>query len=175
MNLQKIRPLFFLIFFCLLFESKFCLAQTMDSIHYSWQVFEIEEIPEDETEPVKRCYVMSSPQESKSSYTGDRKAYLAISRFESNRSEEVSISADFEFKISSKVYTIVGNKNFEFFTNGNAAWLNDKFKDKEFIQEMLKSNMVKVRSDSSTGAYAVDTYSLKGFARAYKRMRDLCP
>ena len=40
---------------------------------------------------------------------------------------------------------------------------------------MLNNDSVKVRSDSAIGSYAIDEYSLKGFARAYKRLKQLCP
>lgn len=175
MDLKTIKQFIYFGFFCLLFLGKNCFAQTLDSIHYSWKVFETVENLEDELDPVKRCYILSPPQNSKTSYTADRNAYLAISRFENDRTEEVNISSGYEFKIGSKIFALVGNKNFELFTKDDYAWLDSKIKDKEFIQKMLESDEVKVRSDSAIGSYAVDEYSLKGFVRAYKRMKDLCP
>ena len=164
----------FFCFFTLLLASKIALSQTLDSVHYDWQVFEIEEQIEDELEPVKRCYVMSKPKSSKTSYTADREAYIAVSRFADKRNEEVSISAGYEYKIGSKIYVLIGNRDFNFFTREDAAWLDTSIKDKIFIEEMLRSDSIKVRSDSATGSYAIDEYSLKGFARAYKRLKQLC-
>ncbi len=168
----RLFTLFLLIF---LLNPKFIFAQIIDSIHYSWHVFEFKEKIEDELEPIRRCYIMSDPKNSQTSYTGKRDAYLSVTRFENERKEEVSISAGFEFKLSSKINVVVGNKDFKFFTKFNAAWLNSGYKDKEFIEEMLKNDFVKIRSDSAVGSYAIDEYSLKGFARAYKRMKELCP
>jgi hypothetical protein len=161
--------------FIFLFFVKASMAQVLDSIHYSWEVFELEESTDLELEPIKRCYVMSPPKSSKTNYTGDRGAYLSISRFESERTEEASIVAGFEYKGHSKIYALIGKKDFPFFTRGDSAWLNSSRKDKKFIQEMLRNDFVRVRSDSAFGSYAVDEYSLKGFARAYKRMKALCP
>lgn len=165
------RIYFFFLTFFLVTQNSF--AQVMDSIHYSWKVFELEE--EIEGEIIKRCYVMSVPKSSKTNYTGDREAYVSISRFEHERREEVSISAGFQYKINSNIYSLIGKEDFELFTRGSSAWFDRATKDKRFIQKMLDNDSIKVRSDSAIGSYAVDTYSLKGFARAYKRMKDLCP
>ena len=52
-------------------------------------------------------------------------------------------------------------------TNGDTAWALTKFDDVEIIQSLLKSAILRVRSNSALGTYAVDEYSLKGIARAY--------
>jgi hypothetical protein len=150
-----------------------CNAQVIDSIHYSWEVFELEEGEGDELS--RRCYVISRPTTSKTSYTGDRESYLAVTRFQNDRDEEVSASAGFEYKINSKIYTLVGDREFLLFTRADMAWIDSRAKDKDFVEWMLKSDFVKIRSDSAVGSYAIDEYSLKGFARAYKRMREVCP
>ena len=161
--------------FLILFTfSKTVSAQVLDSIHYGWEVFEIEDQIEGELEPVKRCYVMTKPKTSQTSYTGDRDAYIAVSRFEDQRMEEVSISSGYEYKIGSKIYVLIGGDGFNFFTKDDSAWLDNSIQDKNFIEKMLKNDSIKVRSDSAFGAYAIDEYSLKGFARAYKRMKQLC-
>lgn len=146
----------------------------MDSIHYSWEVFEFEEEVDNEIGPVKRCYVMAKPNLSKTSYSANRDAYISVTRFENDGMEEVSISAGFEYKINGKIYALVGDETFALFTREKSAWLGSAIKDKNFIQKMLNSDSIKVRSNSSIGSYAIDTYSLKGFARAYRRMKSLC-
>ncbi len=145
----------------------------MDSIHYSWEVFEL--VEEIDGEEFKRCYTLSRPKSSKTNYTGERDYYLSVSRYEIDRSEEVSISSGFEYKINSKIYALLGLQDYELFTRGSSAWFNSSRKDKTFIQAMLENDMVRVRADSAIGSYSIDDYSLKGFARAYKRMKELCP
>jgi len=171
--MDKMKLITYCLIIFLLF-SKNSFAQLIDSIHYSWEVFELEEEIEGELEPVKRCYVISKPKNTNSNYTANRDPYISVTRFRDERNEEITISSGYEYKISSKIYVLVGKKPFFFFTRGNSAWLDSAQKDKAFIQEMLKSDFVKVRSDSSLGSYSVDEYSLKGFARAYKRMKKLC-
>lgn len=150
-------------------------AQIIDSIYYSWKVFEFEEEIDKGFEPVKRCYIMSKPENSQSNYTAPRNAYLAVTRYENTRSEEVSVSAGFEYKINGIVYVLIDDKEFKFFTKHDSAWLDHSSKDKIFIEKMLNSSTTKARADSAIGSYAIDDYSLKGFARAYRRMRELCP
>ena len=122
----------------------------------------------------KRCYIISKPENSKTSYTGDREAYISVTRFKNEKREEISISAGYEYKINSRIYALIGDSEFSLFTKGKSAWLDNSAKDKSFIEEMLKNDSIKVRSDSAIGSYAVDEYSLKGFARAYKRMKKIC-
>ena len=118
---------------------------------------------------------MARPQATQSNFTGERDAYLSVTRFDHDRSEEVSISAGYEYKGSSVVFAVINDKEFEFFTRRDGAWLDRAIKDRDFIEQMLTSDSIKVRSDSAFGSYAVDEYSLQGFNRAYKRMKKLCP
>ena len=104
-------PVYFLI---TLFFPNNVFAQTVDSVHNSWTVFELEEEVEGNFELLKRCYAMSRPQESKTNYTSKRDAYLSVTRFDHDRSEEVNISAGYEYKGQSKVYVVVGDEDFEF-------------------------------------------------------------
>jgi hypothetical protein len=157
-----------------IFSAKNSFSQIVDSIHYDWKVLEYSEEIDENAEPIKRCYVISKPKESATNYTGDREVYLAVTRFEEDRIEEVSTSSGFQYKINGKVNAVVGDKFFILFTRDNIAWNTSKINDKNFIEEMLRSDFIKIRGDSSIASYAVDTYSLKGFARAYKRMKQLC-
>ena len=159
----------FIAFTFLLLSSRQLSAQHIDSIHYSWVVYEINEDSED-----KKCYILSTPNKSDSSYTGTRKPYLAVTRYAKNHVEEISLYTGYEYKISQDVHLLIGEWPALLAVDGDMAWAKNKKDDKEIIRALLDNKFVKARSDSSYGNYAIDEYSLKGFVRAYSRMKELC-
>ena len=164
----------FCLFGAIIFLSHFCppknaAAQTIDSMYYGWVVYEYGENDND-----KRCYIAATPNKSDTSYTALHNPYLAITRYAKNRSEEVSISAGYEYKINSEVYLLIGGAQKQLFTTNDIAWARHDYDDKEIINLMLSSEYVKARSDSAIGNYAVDEYQMKGLSRAYARMKELC-
>jgi hypothetical protein len=143
-------------------------AQVIDSMYYGWVVYEIGEGDE------RRCYTASAPHTTNSSYTSFRAPYLAVTRYYKNRNEEISVYSGYEYKINSDIYLLIGANQKEIYTKGDMAWAKSDYDDKEIITLMLRNAFVKVRSDSSFGNFAIDEYQLKGFARAYARIKELC-
>ncbi len=147
-------------------------AQTIDSMYYGWIVYEYQKDPQDDIN--KKCYIVSTPHKTNSSYTADRNPYFSITRYAQDRTEEVSVYSGYEYKISSDVYLLIGDQQKQLFTRGDFAWAKSGYDDKDIIKSMLKSKYLKVRSDSSVGNYSIDEYEMKGLARAYARMKELC-
>lgn len=159
--------------FCLLTFLFFCnsaLAQIIDSSFYNFTVYEIQESEID----YKTCYIVAHPVKSDTNHNSRQNPYLMITRYQSDRSEEVSIFGGYEYKISSKIFAMVDKRQFRLKTKGDMAWNELKYDDVNMIEAMLNGTVVKVRSDSAIGTYAVDEYSLKGITRAYARMREIC-
>jgi hypothetical protein len=138
-------------------------------MYYGWVVYEV-----DENSDNKKCYIATTPKKTDTSYTRVRIPYIAITRYAKNRVEEISVYSGYEYKISSDVYLLIDGVQKKLFTKNDMAWALLKSTDKDIIQTMLKSEYVRVRSDSSTGDYSVDDYSMKGLTRAYARMKMLC-
>ena len=145
-------------------------AQIIDSSFYGWRVYEIQENELD----YKKCYILSHPAVSDSDQTSRKTPYLMIARFQKDRSEEISIFGGFEYKLSSKVSLLADKTTFQLLSKGDMAWARTKSEDVEVIAALLNSGVLKVRSDSAIGNYAIDEYSLKGITRAYARMREVC-
>lgn len=160
---------FLITLFLVFLSSKPALSQTIDSMYYSWVVYEIDEYTDN-----KRCYIASVPSKSDTSYTAPRTPYLAVTRYEKTRAEEISLYSGYEYKISSNVYLLIGDTQKYLFTKDDMAWARTEHDDKQIIELMLNNDVVKARSDSSIGNYAIDEYPLKGFVRAYARMKELC-
>ncbi len=154
----------------LLFFCSAASAQIIDSSFYDFTVYEIQESELD----YKTCYIVVHPVTSDTDHNSRQKPYLMISRFQKDRSEEVSVFGGFEYKLGSKIFVLVDNKQFKLKSKDDMAWNESKYSDVNMIEAMLNGVAVKVRSDSAIGTYAVDEYSLKGITRAYARMREIC-
>ncbi len=145
-------------------------SQVIDSSFYQWTVYEIQENELD----YKKCYIVSHPIKSDSDHNSRQRPYVMITRFQKNRSEEVSIFGGFEFKLNGEVFALVDGVQFKITAKKDVAWARSKMEDARIIETMLNSGVMKIRSNSAIGTYAVDEYSLKGITRAYARMREIC-
>ena len=153
------------------FISSFSLqAQTLDSNFYNWKIYEIA----DEDPDFKKCYIVNSPVSSDTNDTSRKKPYIMITRFQKDRVEEISVFGGFDFKISSHILFLVDSNQFRLKTKSDYAWAKTRADDIRIIETMLYSSSVKIRSDSAIGSYAIDEYNLKGIAKAFKRMREIC-
>jgi len=167
---MRIKKLFITsLILCISFGIKAFAQPTVDGTYYDWTVYEL-----DEPGQGKLCYIASFPKKSIGNHTAKRDPYILITRFKNQRVEEVSIYSGYEYKLNSNIFVSIDGKQYRMFTKGDMAWAKTQEQDKEMIQRMLAGQELKTRGESSKGTYSVETYSLKGVTRAYKRMRDLC-
>lgn len=166
---MKMRKVFIV---SLVFLSLFgveAFAQRVDGTYYDWTVFELDEAGEG-----KKCYIASFPKKSIGNHPIKREPYILITRFNDKKVEEVSIFSGYEYKLNSDIFVSIDGKQYRMFAKDDIAWAKNEEQDKEMIQKMLSGKEMKIRGESAKGTYSVETYSLKGVTRAYKRMKDLC-
>ena len=142
----------------------------IDSSFYRWSVYEIQENDLD----YKKCYIAVYPVSSDSNHNSRQRPRLMITRFQKDRSEEVSVFGGFEYKLGSEIFLMIDNGLHKMKTKDKMAWAATKFEDVTIIQSMLNGAVLRIRSNSSIGTYAIDEYSLKGITRAYARMKQIC-
>lgn len=145
-------------------------SQILDSRLYDWEIYEYK----NDNEEFKKCYIVNYPINSDTNDTARQRPYIMITRYQRNRFEEVSIYGGFDYKLNSHIHMMVDNIQFHLKTKNDMAWTENKFEDIRIIETILNSSIIKVRSDSAVGSYAVDEYRLKGINKAYKRMREIC-
>ena len=145
-------------------------SQVIDSKYYDWTVYEFQESEFD----YKKCYIVSHPQKIDSVDSSRKKPYLMITRYQKNRSEEVSVFGGYEFKTSGEIFLIIDAFQFHLKAKGDMAWARSRYDDISLIETLLNSATVRIRSDSAHGKYAIDEYSLKGITLAYLRMKEIC-
>lgn len=145
-------------------------SQVIDSKYFDWTVYEYQESEFD----FKKCYIVSHPQKIDSDDNSRKKPYLMITRYQKNRSEEVSVFGGFEFKTSGEIFMVIDAFQFHLKAKGDMAWAQSRYDDISLIETLLNSAVVRIRSDSAHGKYAIDEYSLKGITLAYLRMKEIC-
>lgn len=171
---MKKRLIVFLLFLAL-FLSKRVFANDsatnviVDGSYYDWNVYHIDDLSGE-----KKCYIASFAVKSIGNYKKERKPYIMIAYFTAKDAEEISIYADYDYKLKSSIYVGIDNKQYRMFTKGKMAWAKSQQEDKNIIKEIIQANEIKTRGETVTGEYTVDTYSSKGLARAYKKMKELC-
>ena len=139
-----------------------------EGVYNYWNVFTITQ------NNGKICYLVSSPIGSTGNYTDIRKPYIMVSLFGYNK-VEVSINAGFLYKLNSIVSVSIDGKQERFIAETDTlAWVEKVGKDKEIVKNLISGNKLLVFYQSYDMTYAVDTYSLIGFSKAYGLARKLC-
>jgi len=156
---------------CFLLLLNPCLAQIIDSSFYSWSVYEIQETELD----YKKCYILSHPIKSHSDHPSRKDPYIMIARYQEDRNEEVSVYSGYEYKLNSELFLLIDRESYNLVAKDTMAWARTRTEDAIIIQKMINSGILKTRSDSALGTFGVDEYSLKGLAKAYRRMKKICP
>jgi hypothetical protein len=122
----------------------------------------------------KICYCISSPIESVGNHLSKRDPYIMVSLFGTNKLE-VSIRAGFLYKTNSIVYVSIDGKQLRFKAeNDFVAWPEKQKTDKDIAKQMRNSKKLLAFYESFDRTYAVDTYTLEGFTKAYQYATKLC-
>ncbi len=121
------------------------------------------------------CYMSSEPTKASGDYKKRGDVFAIVThRPAEKRVGEVSVIAGYTYKKDSKVVVAIGKQSFELFTQEDGAWALDAAADKKLIQAMRKGNRMVVKGTSSRGTPTTDTYSLKGFTKAYRAIGKAC-
>lgn len=123
----------------------------------------------------KICFIGSEPKKSTGKYSKRGDAYVLVTHRPAERARNVvSISAGYTYKPSSEAVISIGDQSFNLFTDGGAAWAYDAKADKAITRAMKAGLVMIVRGTSARGTRTTDTYSLKGFTKAYNAIGKAC-
>ena len=86
----------------------------------------------------------------------------------------VNFQAGYTYKPGAKATASVDKRKFTLTTERDAAWSPNAAADKVLVQAMIKGTRMVLRGQSRSGVTTTDTYSLKGFTRAHKRINRAC-
>jgi len=123
----------------------------------------------------KACYMASQPKKAEGDYKKRGDVYAIVTHRPGEKlRDEVSVLAGYSYKEGSTVKVAIGGQAFELFTQGDGAWAKDKKADEALVKAMIKGSSLVAKGTSSRGTKTTDTYSLKGFSKAYAAIGKAC-
>ena len=122
------------------------------------------------------CYMASSPTKSQGKYSRRDDVFLIVTHRPQNKSfDVVNVVAGYTYKSTSKPQiTIDKNKAIELKRHENTAWAKDSVTDEKLVSEMKKGSSAVLIGTSARGTKTTDTFSLKGFSKAYEAINKAC-
>ena len=121
------------------------------------------------------CYMSSEPKKAVGKYKKRGDVFAIVThRPAEKRFGEVSIIAGYNYQKDSWAEVKIGKQTFQLFTQDDGAWALDAATDKKLVQAMRRGNRMVVKGTSSRGTPTTDTYSLKGFTKAYRAIGKAC-
>lgn len=124
----------------------------------------------------KVCYMASTPKKDEGKYKIRGEIYAVVAHRPAEKSFDVfNLAAGYTYQKKAKVVVKIDNQIFSnFYTDKDAAWTLSEKDDKALIKAMKKGNKMVVEGTSSRGTKTKDTYSLKGFSKAYQTISQKC-
>lgn len=143
--------------------------QTFLGQHGDWYAYRLNE------DGARTCYMVSKPVRTKGKFKkrGEVVAFITHRPKEGER-DVINFQAGFTYKASSTVTAKIGDRSFSLFTSKDTAWSRSPADDKALIAAMIKGSSLDVSGTSSRGGQITDTYSLRGFSAAYKKITQAC-
>ncbi len=126
------------------------------------------------------CYAIARPHKMEGKYNIRGRVDVMVALNNNNNKNKYTIGFDFGyyFAIDEKVKLTIDNSSiFELDTFAQTAWVNPAKDPKlhiKVIEAMKKGNVLIAEGTSNRGTETKDTYSLVGFTKAFKKVKDVC-
>lgn len=124
----------------------------------------------------KVCYMATEPEKSVGKYKKRDDVFLRITHRPAEKSFDlVSIVAGYTYKKTSKPTLTVDKKSaITLVPYEDTAWAKDSKTDKQLVSQMKAGSTAVIRGRSQRGTDITDTFSLKGFSKAYRAISEAC-
>jgi len=122
------------------------------------------------------CYMASQPTKSQGKYSRRDDVFLFVTQRPADKKfDVVNVAAGYTYKSTSKpLLTIDKNKAVELKVHETTAWAKDADTDAKLVAEMKKGTTASLVGTSARGTKTTDTFSLKGFSKAYDAINKAC-
>jgi len=122
------------------------------------------------------CYLVSTPKKDEGKYTRRGDIYAVVTHRPADKTFGViNFVAGYKYKPNTRVTVKIGTVNTDkLFVDGDKAWAISEDVDARLVDAMKKYEKMIVHGTSSKGTKTKDTYSLKGFAKAYRAISAKC-
>ena len=118
------------------------------------------------------CYIGSVPIKEEGEYSKRGETYILVYRINKSQDKIIQITSGYNYDENKPVIVKIDQTSFDFFSSGDTAWTENK--DKEVIYAMQKGLVLIVKGYSSRGTLTTDTYTLKGFTKAFNKLSKDC-
>jgi hypothetical protein len=118
------------------------------------------------------CYAFTRVQSSIPAVTGRGDVILTVTERPGAGRDEVAVGAGFAYPPAATVLVQAETTALDFYTASRSAFARDGH---AAVAAFTKARQVLVRSPSPKGGNVTDTFSLKGFTKAYAAIVKACP
>lgn len=124
----------------------------------------------------KVCYMASTPEKSTGKYKIRDDVFLIVThRLGDNSFNVVNSVAGYTYRTGSKPTLAVDKlKEIALVSHADTAWAKDSATDDKLVKQMKRGGKVILRGTSKRGTKTTDTFSLKGFSKAYAEIDKAC-
>lgn len=122
----------------------------------------------------KACFMASRPVKDEGDYEKRGEIFAIVTHRPADKSRDVvSLEAGYKYKAESPVKVSIDGKDFNLAPHEETAWAGDEV-DRALVAAMKAGNLMVVEGVSARGTETKDTYSLKGFTKAYQTIGKAC-
>lgn len=146
-------------------------AQELQQRFHDWSLFKTKRGAKDKEKDV--CYIISIPIDRQGHEDRRGESFITVTNIE-NDADEIRVSSGFVYDGKSDVELSFYAKKFYLFPYKSSAWADDVNDDLEIIKQMQKEEDLNITAISFDGLASSDTYSLIGFSKAYRKMKEVC-
>lgn len=124
----------------------------------------------------KTCYMTTTPTKSQGKYSKRGDVFLSVAHHPDKKEfDVVNVMAGYTYKKGSKpVISVDKNKGIYLVSYEDGAWTKDKEADAKLIGQMKKGSAAVLQGSSVRGTLTTDTFSMKGFSKAYRDIQKAC-
>ena len=122
------------------------------------------------------CYMATEPSKSQGKYTRRDDVFLIVTHRPKDKAfDVVNVSAGYTYKKSSKpTFSVDNKKATNLVVSNDTAWAKDADTDAKLVAAMKKGSNAVLKGTSARGTVTTDTFSLKGFGKAYQAINKAC-
>ena len=122
------------------------------------------------------CYIATEPQKSSGKYTKRDDVFLMVThRPQEKAYNVVNVVAGYTYKKKSvPTLTIDNKKAVSLVSHEDTAWAKDAKTDTALVEQMKAGSNGILKGTSKRGTLTTDTFSFKGFSKAYEKINEAC-
>ena len=122
------------------------------------------------------CYMASQPIKSAGKYAKRDDVFLMVTHRPYEKAfDVVNVVAGYTYQNASKPTIAIDNKKaIALVSHEDTAWAKDDKTDAALVEQMKAGSNGVVRGKSKRGTATTDTFSFKGFSKAYQAISEVC-